>query len=572
MHSVGRNQALADPQSDTSRAYEIPGGLLIDASRGNQRDVGERCLECLDIAGAAELSAGEYLDEIRAGFGGGGNFGGSQSTGNNQSIVGVTERKKFEIERRTGEERRARVLAMPRGIEIENSPGAHDQVRGGSTEFLNHLESTRDRHCHFDDVDPAAEHCLRGEKCVLRGGRADGGDDADFFNLRPNFLPGHRVKCTASWRRYDILAIAMNSKQKIDRRSFLGRGSAAASVLMGATKALTGARNESGEGPVVDTGSGKIRGVVIDKVYAFKLRLSPTGLRPRERGRFMPPVKPQPWTDIKDTTQIGHRSPQQHGILEPLPEVGAADRQNPMGEDCLVVNVWSNGLKGSRKRPVMVWLHGGGFASGSGDYSIYDGANMARKRDVVVVTVNHRLNVFGYLYLADLGGAKYADASNAGHRDIVLALEWVRDNIANFGGDPANVTIFGQSGGGGKVATLMAMPAAKGLFHRAICQSGASIKGMSRENATRTAQGLLTKLNLKPDQLDQLQNMPYVRSGDREAIKGESGWVRPGGGWEDIDARSIRSRRAGRIGHGSTADRNRRGGNQLLCRHAARSD
>jgi len=311
----------------------------------------------------------------------------------------------------------------------------------------------------------------------------------------------------------------MNSKQKIDRRSFLGRGGAAASVLMGATKALTAARNESGEGPVVETGSGKIRGVVIDKVYAFKG--VPYGASTAGAGRFMPPVKPQPWTEIKDTTQIGHRSPQQHGILEPLPEVGAADRQNPMGEDCLVVNVWSNGLKGSRKRPVMVWLHGGGFASGSGDYSIYDGANMARKRDVVVVTVNHRLNVFGYLYLADVGGAKYADASNAGHRDIVLALEWVRDNIANFGGDPANVTIFGQSGGGGKVATLMAMPAAKGLFHRAICQSGASIKGMSRENATKTAQGLLTKLNLKPDQLDQLQNMPFDQL--TEAIKGVGG-------------------------------------------------
>jgi para-nitrobenzyl esterase len=313
----------------------------------------------------------------------------------------------------------------------------------------------------------------------------------------------------------------MNSSQKnrankIDRRSFLGRGTAAAGVLVGATQALAAARNEAAEGPVVDTGSGKIRGVIIDKVYAFKG--VPYGASTEGAGRFMPPVKPQPWADAKDATHIGHRSPQQPGILEPLPEVGAADRQNPMGEDCLVVNVWSNGLKGSRKRPVMVWLHGGGFASGSGDYSIYDGANMARKRDVVVVTVNHRLNVFGYLYLADIGGAKYADASNAGHRDIVLALEWVRDNIANFGGDPGNVTIFGQSGGGGKVATLMAMPSAKGLFHRAICQSGSSIKGASRANATRSAQTLLTKLNLKPDQLDQLQSMPFDKL--EEAVKG----------------------------------------------------
>jgi para-nitrobenzyl esterase len=308
-----------------------------------------------------------------------------------------------------------------------------------------------------------------------------------------------------------------NHSNKIGRRSFLSRGAAAASVIMGAglTDSLTAAKSESSEGPVVETTSGKIRGVVIDKVYAFKG--VPYGAPTAGAGRFMPPAKPQPWTDIMETTHVGHRSPQQPGMLE-IPEVAATSGQGPMGEDCLVLNVWSNGLKGTRKRPVMVWLHGGGFASGSGDYTMYDGANLARKRDVVTVTVNHRLNVFGYLYLADIGGPKYADASNAGHRDIVMALEWVRDTIANFGGDPGNVTIFGQSGGGGKVATLMAMPSAKGLFHRAICQSGASIKGVSRANATRSAQALLTKLNLKPDQLDLLQNIPFDKLG--EAIRG----------------------------------------------------
>jgi para-nitrobenzyl esterase len=310
-----------------------------------------------------------------------------------------------------------------------------------------------------------------------------------------------------------------NHSNKIDRRSFLGRGPAAAGVIMGAAKVLSAAKSEAGEGPVVETTSGKIRGVIIDKVYAFKG--VPYGASTAGAGRFMPPAKPQPWTDIKETTHVGHRSPQQPGMLE-IPEVAATSGQGPMGEDCLVLNVWTNGLKGSHKRPVMVWLHGGGFASGSGDYSIYDGANLARKRDVVSVSVNHRLNVFGYLYLADAGGPKYADASNAGHRDIVLALEWVRDNIANFGGDPNNVTIFGQSGGGGKVATLMAMPSAKGLFHRAICQSGASIKGVSRANGTRTAQALLAKLNLKPDQIDQLQNMPFDQL--TEAIKGVGGF------------------------------------------------
>lgn len=304
--------------------------------------------------------------------------------------------------------------------------------------------------------------------------------------------------------------MSMRQNDRMNRRSFLGRGTAAASALMGGglglTKALTAAKSEAGSGPIAETTSGKIRGTVVDKVYAFKG--VPYGASTAGGGRFMPPAKPQPWTDVKDTIEYGHRSPQQPGKLE-IPEVADTSGQGPMGEDCLVLNVWTNGLKGGRKRPVMVWFHGGGFASGSGDYTMYNGANLARKHDVVVVTTNHRLNVFGYLYLADLGNPKFANASNAGLQDMVLSLEWVRDNIANFGGDPNNVTIFGQSGGGGKVATLMATPSAKGLFHRAICQSGAAIKGVSRADATKGAQALLTKLNLKPDQLDQLQSMPY---------------------------------------------------------------
>jgi para-nitrobenzyl esterase len=156
----------------------------------------------------------------------------------------------------------------------------------------------------------------------------------------------------------------------------------------------------------------------------------------------------------------------------------------------------------------MVWLHGGGYSQGSGAFIIYDGANLACRHDVVVVTVNHRLNVFGYLYLAELGGEKYASSSNVGMLDIVAALEWVRDNIAAFGGDPSNVTIFGQSGGGGKVSTLMAMPSAKGLFHRAVVESASAIKGVPKDQATSSAEAFLAKVGLKSNQIDELQKMP----------------------------------------------------------------
>jgi para-nitrobenzyl esterase len=179
-----------------------------------------------------------------------------------------------------------------------------------------------------------------------------------------------------------------------------------------------------------------------------------------------------------------------------------------MGEDCLVLNVWTPGLGRGHTRPVMVWLHGGGYTSGSGGFVCYDGVPLARKHDVVAISVNHRLTALGYLYLAGIGGDKYALSGNLGNLDIIAALEWIRDNIAAFGGDPGNVTIFGQSGGGGKVSSLMAMPAATGLFHRAIVQSGAAVKGVAREAANKTAEAFLAKLNLKPDQIDVLQKLP----------------------------------------------------------------
>src|SRR5438874_7273626 len=175
-----------------------------------------------------------------------------------------------------------------------------------------------------------------------------------------------------------------------------------------------------------------------------------------------------------------------------------------MGEDCLNLNLWTPGATRVDKRPVMVWLHGGGYSAGSPNMIPYDGANLARKHDVVVVGLTHRLNVFGFAYLAELGGEKYADASNAGMKDIIAGLEWIRDNITSLGGDPGNITIFGQSGGAGKVSTLLGMPAAQGLFHRAIAQSGSAITGAPREAATRAAKAIMAKHRLPPDQEEHL--------------------------------------------------------------------
>jgi para-nitrobenzyl esterase len=312
----------------------------------------------------------------------------------------------------------------------------------------------------------------------------------------------------------------MKSKQQgIDRRSFIGQGAVAAGVLTGGVfnKAMAAAKNEgSSGGPLVETASGKIRGSVVNKIYAF--RGVPYGASTAGAGRFMPPAKPQPWTGVKETIELGIRSPQGPGG-EP-PEVLPMDRHEPMGEDCLMLNVWTPSVRGG-KRPVMVWLHGGGYSTGSAGFIMYDGANFARKQDAVFVGVNHRLNVFGYLYLAGLGGAKYAQSANLGQMDIIAALEWVRDNISRFGGDPHNVTICGQSGGGGKVSNLLAMPAAKGLFHRAIIQSGANLRSTEIEDANKSTETFLAKLNLKASQIDELQKMPMQQLLD--AMKGTQG-------------------------------------------------
>jgi para-nitrobenzyl esterase len=246
----------------------------------------------------------------------------------------------------------------------------------------------------------------------------------------------------------------------------------------------------------VTTTAGPVRGYEDGGLSIFKgVRY---GAAPVGALRFKPPQPPEPWSEPADTVALGSPSIQS-GLAAGERNVSPGDPPAPgepdSSEDCLFLNVWTPGLDAA-KRPVMVWLHGGGFANGSGGAAMYDGAALARKGDVVTVTVNHRLNVFGYLDLSEAFGADYALSGVAGMLDLVLALQWVRDNIATFGGDPANVTIFGESGGGWKVSLLMAMPAARGLFHKAVIQSGPGLRGKSKSDAAKAARALLGRLGV----------------------------------------------------------------------------
>jgi para-nitrobenzyl esterase len=239
---------------------------------------------------------------------------------------------------------------------------------------------------------------------------------------------------------------------------------------------------------VVNTSNGPVRGRIENEaVHVFKgVRY---GAPPTGELRFKPPHKPVPWTAVVDAYTYGDRA------MQSADGIGATGDLSKMSEDCLFLNVWTPGLD-NKKRPVMVWLHGGGFSSGSGGESITEGGNLAGKGDVVVVSVNHRLNVFGFLQLSREWGPDYASSGQSGMLDIVLSLEWVRDNISRFGGDPRNVTIFGESGGGRKVAMLMAMPPAKGLFHKAIIQSGSGLDAPSYDEAVARGRELLKKLGI----------------------------------------------------------------------------
>lgn len=273
----------------------------------------------------------------------------------------------------------------------------------------------------------------------------------------------------------------------IDRRTLIG--AAALGPL-----ALTASPGWAARGdPVVTTRNGRVRGVREGGLHVFR------GVRyghDTARRRFVAPIAPTPWRDIAPATAFAPSCPQR-------------TKQDATSEDCLFLNIWTPAAEPAGRRPVMLYIHGGAYANGSVVDPLNDGRHLAG-RDVVVVTVNHRLNALGYLYLARLD-PRFSDSGNAGQLDLILALRWVRDNIAAFGGDPANILVFGQSGGGAKIATMMAMPAAKGLFQRAITMSGQQVTASGPINAARRTDAYLAKLGVSPANLEPLLTMPVAR-------------------------------------------------------------
>ena len=266
---------------------------------------------------------------------------------------------------------------------------------------------------------------------------------------------------------------------------------------------------------IVEIESGRVRGEIYKGISIF--RGIPYGAGTEGANRFLPPRPPASWTGVRDVVDYGQTAPQAPGWLS---EGGFEGRRPEMGEDCLCLNVRTPAAD-SGKRPVLVWLHGGGFEAGSGSSLLYDGTHLARRGDVVVLTVNHRLGIFGHCHLENLFGEAFAGSANAGYLDVVAALRWVNANIAQFGGDPDNVTVLGQSGGGRKVSLLTASNMARGLFHRGIVQSGSHLRLMSRARANELSERLLRHFDLKRTDAHKLQHIPWrdLRRANRDITR-----------------------------------------------------
>lgn len=289
-------------------------------------------------------------------------------------------------------------------------------------------------------------------------------------------------------------------------------------ITLAASAALWPGIGKAGEasrefGPVVETVHGRIRGFRSDGIHAF--RGIPYGASTAGGNRFRPPVAPAPWAEVLDTLGWGATAPQgrstqdrsysknQYALAEA--DVGL---QTLESEDCLTLNVWTPSVNDDARRPVMLWLHGGGFWSGTASTAVHDGERLARYGDVVLVSCNHRLNALGY---TELDAPGFAGSGNAGMLDILLALRWIRDNIARFGGDAGNVTLFGYSGGGQKVSVLMTMPEARGLFHKAIVQSGQTPRLLSQDQARDVTARLCAQLGVAAGDGAALQALPVDR-------------------------------------------------------------
>ena len=313
---------------------------------------------------------------------------------------------------------------------------------------------------------------------------------------------------------------------KPNRREFfqtMGTGAAGLAIGTGMMASVSCAPStttkEDQDGPVLligdqialaDTQYGKVRGYILRDIHYF-LGI-PYGADTSGANRFMPPQKPKPWTDVFPAIWWGNTAPQnmENRYANKYSSFRDCWNYDDVSEDCLRINVFTPAINDGQKRPVMFWIHGGGFTNGNGiEQDGYHGENFARLGNVVFCSLNHRLGPLGFTNLAGVGGERFSASGNVGMLDIVAALEWVRDNIAHFGGDPGNVTIMGQSGGGAKVTTLTAMPAAKGLFHKAVVLSGASTRSGEKEYAEKLGSYVLKEAGLTPAQIGKLQEMPW---------------------------------------------------------------